>query len=151
MLCEEKQWVQGLKKIGILRLLDVPHFGRSLEINARVKKLINTMHGGNLWSDVKVDISTQLISMITGFPIKGEDLEWLFTKESEKNIAPKLYEKYQTTWGIMGIVISQINDDMVKFVAQIMHHKLLRKCRRDQFSTGALTAVEMCVVLSLGF
>ena len=109
--------MQGLKKLGILIFLDIPHFGRSLEVNACVKKLITIVHGGNLWLDVKVEITTQLISRITRFPIKGEDPEWLFSKESEKIIVPDLYEKYQTMWGTRGILNNQINDDTVKFSA----------------------------------
>ena len=55
------------------------------------------VHGGNLWLDVKFEIIAQLMSWITGFPIKGEDLERLVAKESEKILVLDLYEKYQTT------------------------------------------------------
>lgn len=54
------------------------------------------MHGENLWLDVKVDITVQLISRIIGLLIQGEGLEPLFAKESEKVFAPDLCEKYDT-------------------------------------------------------
>ena len=37
--------------------------------------------------DKKVEITVQLISKITGFPIQGEDPKPLFSKENEKSIA----------------------------------------------------------------
>lgn len=96
MVYEDQEWVQGLKKLGILRLLNIPHFGINPEVNAHVKQLLTCIHGGNLWLDSKVEIRTQLISWITSFLIQGKDLELLFVKESEKVHVPDLYKKYQT-------------------------------------------------------
>jgi hypothetical protein len=47
ILVEPQSWVVGLEKSGILNLLEIPHFGRSLEINACVKLLLSCIHGGN--------------------------------------------------------------------------------------------------------
>jgi hypothetical protein len=62
ILLETKMWVIGVEKSGILNLLEVPHFGRSLEINAYVKLLFNYVHGGTLWLDPLVLIDTTLIA-----------------------------------------------------------------------------------------
>jgi hypothetical protein len=45
----------------ILYLLEIPHFGRSLEINARVKLLLSFIHGGTLWLAPLISIDTELI------------------------------------------------------------------------------------------
>jgi hypothetical protein len=42
---EPKTWATGLEKSGILNLLQIPHFGRSVEINACVKMLLRCIHG----------------------------------------------------------------------------------------------------------
>ena len=104
------------------------------------------VHWDNFFLDVKVEITTQLISRIIGFPIKGEDPKWLFAKESEKILTLELYEKYQTTRGTRYIVIRQINDDTIKFFANLMTCKLLRKCKKDQCFASVLKVVEICVV-----
>jgi len=51
---KSKQWAQGMEKVGILNLLDIPHFCRSTEINYYVKLLFSFVHGGNLWLEKKI-------------------------------------------------------------------------------------------------
>ena len=125
VLYGEQEWVQGMKKSGPLRLVYIPNFGRSPKVNACVKKILNYVHGGNLWLDIKVEIREQLISSITGLLIQGEDLEQFFAKESEKELAQNMYEKYDTTKGARGFLISKINNDIVKFSSHLMDCKLL--------------------------
>ena len=36
-LLEVKQWAAGLDKAGLLKMLDVPHFGRSTQVTIVVK------------------------------------------------------------------------------------------------------------------
>jgi hypothetical protein len=71
----------GVGKTCILNLLDIPHFGRSAEINICVKLLLICVHGLFLWLDRPVSIDIELIAWITGFPSKGEDPSLLFTKQ----------------------------------------------------------------------
>jgi hypothetical protein len=75
---ETQVWERGLEKSRILNLLEVPHFGRSLEINSCVKLLLNCVHGSTLWLDPPVSIDTALIARITGLSKAGEDLTTLF-------------------------------------------------------------------------
>lgn len=51
ILLEMQMSATRLEKSGILNLLEVPQFGRSLEINACVKLLLSCVHGGTLWLD----------------------------------------------------------------------------------------------------
>lgn len=55
---EKKYWSLGLKELGILRLLDIPNFGRSSEVNACIKQLLSCIHGGTFWMDEEVEITT---------------------------------------------------------------------------------------------
>ena len=123
--------MQGLKKLGILRLLDIPHFGHILEVNAYIKLLLSCVHGRNLCLDMKVEITTQLISEIIELPIQGEDLEHLFKKENEKVKVQEMYKKYGPTRVERGILISIINYYIVKFCTYFMACKLLRKCKNN--------------------
>jgi hypothetical protein len=74
----------GLEKIGILNLLDILHFGRSVEINICVKLLLSCVHGGFIWLDRPVSIDTELIAYITGLSSKGEDPSPFFTEKSKE-------------------------------------------------------------------
>jgi hypothetical protein len=48
IVLEMQVWEIGLKKSGILNLLEVPHFRCSLRINDCVKLLLSCIHGGTL-------------------------------------------------------------------------------------------------------
>jgi hypothetical protein len=71
IVIEPQIWATGLQKEGILNLFDIPHFGRSQEINACVKMLLSCVHGGYMWLDRPVSIDTDLIMHITGLSITG--------------------------------------------------------------------------------
>ena len=68
------QWEIGLEKMGILHLLDLPHFGRGQYTNSCVKQLMEFTHGEDIWLDKFISIDVELIAHITGFPSWGMDL-----------------------------------------------------------------------------
>jgi hypothetical protein len=45
------QWAAGLEKMGILGLLELPHFGRGQYANSCVKQLMAVTHGRDIWLD----------------------------------------------------------------------------------------------------
>ena len=57
-------WIASLQPSGLLNLLQIPHFGRSNEINAVVKVFLSCVHGEHLWLDYRVDITIDLIHRI---------------------------------------------------------------------------------------
>jgi hypothetical protein len=74
--------------MGILDMLDLPHFGRGHNAIACVKKLLVVTHGGDIWLDKPVPITIELISQITGLPIPGMDPTlFLDDKTKEKSLA----------------------------------------------------------------
>ena len=48
-LLEAKEWATGLDRAGLLKMLNVPHFGRSTLVTVVVKKLLVLVHDGHLW------------------------------------------------------------------------------------------------------
>ena len=51
------QWAAGLAKMGILVLLELPHFGRGQYAKNCIKKLMAVTHGEDLWLDKLVSIN----------------------------------------------------------------------------------------------
>jgi hypothetical protein len=120
----------------ILNLLEIPHFGRSKEINICVKLLLSFLHKGFLWLDKVVFIDTQLIAHITRLPLVGEYILPLFTdKTQEKSLAKIMKEKYGTFREVRRLDVTSINDDTIRFVTQVLACMLLRKCRKYQVPT----------------
>ena len=73
-LLEAKQWVAGLDKAGLLKMLNVPHFVHSTQVTVVVKKLLALVHDGQLWiGNYKITINGELIHWITGLPKEGPD------------------------------------------------------------------------------
>jgi len=65
---EPHVWTMGLQKEGIMNHFDIPHFGKSQEINVCVKMFLSCVHGGYMWYDWTISIDTNLIVHITDLP-----------------------------------------------------------------------------------
>ena len=73
-LLEVKQWATVLDQAGLLKMLDVPHFGRSTQVTIVVKQLLALVHDVHLWiGDKKIPINGELIHRITCLPMAGPD------------------------------------------------------------------------------
>jgi hypothetical protein len=100
------KWAIGLDRIGILGLLKIPHFGRGQYAMACIKKLLEVMHGGDVWLDKPIPIIVELIAQITGLPIRGMDPALILdNKSKEKMLAEEMKKKYGTDRGTRGIII----------------------------------------------
>ena len=62
------EWDRGMDQVILVNLLDMPHFGRSKEVNTYVRQLLVCFHGGFMWIDKPYSINVELIALITGFP-----------------------------------------------------------------------------------
>jgi hypothetical protein len=88
---------KGLKRVGILNLFDIPHFGWSNEANACIKFLLTCMHGGYLWLDKPILIDTKPIARIIGLPMQGQDQNSLFAeKKTDRNLSEIMRKKFHT-------------------------------------------------------
>jgi hypothetical protein len=104
-----------LEKADIWNMLEILNFGKSLEINARVKVLLNCVHGGTLWLDPPVSIDIAMIACITRLPKANEDLAILFNKTEERSLSELMKENFQTFRGKRGLDVKNINDINVRF------------------------------------
>jgi hypothetical protein len=111
---------KGLKKSGILNLLEAPHFVHSLEINVCIKLLLNCIHGGTFCLDPLMSIDTTLIAWITRLPKVGDDPTTLFKKEGERALSEAMKDKFHIFRGERGLDVVNINDDSVHFASQVL-------------------------------
>ena len=65
----------------------MPHFGHSILINTRVKKLLVVFHGGFMWLGNPILVDVELIAVITGLPFAGMDPTPLLRKDKKAMIA----------------------------------------------------------------
>ena len=67
-------WVAGLDNAGLLKVLDIPHFGRSIQVTIVAKQLLALVHDGYLSiGDQQIPIDASLINKITGLSMVGPD------------------------------------------------------------------------------
>jgi hypothetical protein len=59
----------------ILNVMKILHFGRHQEVNACIKILILSFHGGFLWLERCITVDLALIHQITGLSMQGPDLQ----------------------------------------------------------------------------
>jgi hypothetical protein len=145
LIDQSLQWAIGLEKMGILGLLDLPHFGRGKYANGCVKQLLAVTHGGDIWLDNLVSIDVELIAHITGLSSRGMDpTQFLDDKTKEKALAEEMKKKYGTDRGTQGIIIKRINDVATQMATKILACKLLRKCRREEVLAWVVIVAAQC-------
>jgi hypothetical protein len=67
------QWKMNLAQSTFLNVMKIPHFGRHQEVNACVKLLLASYHGGYLWLKCRITIDMALINRIIGLSMQGPD------------------------------------------------------------------------------
>lgn len=106
-----QQWDIGLELLGITQLLDVPHFGCSMYITNYVKTLLSVVHGGYLWLKPPVSIDAELIHIITGIPMVGEDPSLLFAdKMNDRVFVAQISAEHNLRRGNRGLLVCNIED-----------------------------------------
>lgn len=95
-ILEPHQWSQGLRRLVLLNMLNVPHFGRSTSNTSCVQQLLISVHDGCLWLGKRILIDEMLIRRITGFPYQGKDpAEEFVGKKKDKAVAQTMKDKYK--------------------------------------------------------
>jgi hypothetical protein len=118
------QWENGL--VGILGLLDLPHFGQGQCATTCIKKLLAVTHGGHIWLDNPVHITVDIMTQIIGLPIQGMDPTlFLDDKTKEKMIEEEMKKKYGITRGTRGIIVKRINNAIVIGYIGKCGHKMI--------------------------
>jgi hypothetical protein len=60
-------------------------------------------------------------------------------QKKEKSLVEEMKTKYDTERGTCIIIIKWIRDIATKMASKIMSYKLLKKCRKEEVSTGVVT------------
>jgi hypothetical protein len=68
-----QKWIMNLTQSNFLNVMKIPHFDRHQEVNACVKLLLASYHGGYLWLNHRITIDPMLINRITGLSMQGPD------------------------------------------------------------------------------
>jgi hypothetical protein len=125
--------------------LKLPHFGRGQYATTCIKQLLAIMHGGDIWLDKPVLITFELITQITGLPIRGMDPALILDdKSKEKTLAEEMKNKYSTARGTRGIIIKWINNIDTQLGINNLACKLLRKCHKDKVLVGVIVVAAQC-------
>jgi hypothetical protein len=65
--------MMNLEQSTLLTIMKIPHFDRHQEVNACVKLLLASYHGGYLWVNRRIIVDLALINRITGLSMQGPD------------------------------------------------------------------------------
>ena len=88
------------------------------------------MHEGFLWLDRKVDLNVHLIHRIMRLSKRGSDLAKHFVgKELDRQTTECMKRLYNIQKGGREFDAVIIEDDIVRFIVQLLAKRLLRTCR----------------------
>lgn len=95
-----QDWIAKLALSGLLKLLRIPHFSHSPEINTVAKLLLSYVRDGYLWLEGKINLNIDVIHRITGLSKVGDDSGAHFVgKKLDRKLAAKLTREMKLTKG----------------------------------------------------
>ena len=124
-------WAAGLDNAGLLKVLDIPHFGRGIQVTIVAKQLLALVHDGYLWiGDQQIPIDATLINKITGLSMAGPDPGDEFpSKHEDTKLAQTMKERFVLTKGKQGYHTSAIQEQPIHIAAELLAYKIIQKCR----------------------
>ena len=132
-------WIANLASSGLLKLLKIPHFGRSLEVNVIIKILLFCVHEDYLWLESKIDLNIDVIHRITGLSKIGDDSSVHFVgKKSNCKLAAKITQQFNLKKGTKAYDSVDTEDYTIRFTVQLLARQVLRKCRPNEVLAGAI-------------
>jgi hypothetical protein len=102
-----QEWAHPLRQVGILPLIDCPHFGHSGIVTLCIHLLLTQIHGGYLWLGGKYLVDEATIHRVTGLPMQGDEPEKSLTAKDVSQ--QEIYDTYNAHHGRRGVLISEIN------------------------------------------
>lgn len=126
---DPRKWVKGVDKVGLLNMLQVPHYNRTPITMVVIKQLLCLLHDGCLWLEDSIPITDILIHRITQLPHSGENSAISFGgKTGERNLAKAMKDKFKHAKKPHSYAITSIVDLAVKVATQILAGNIMRKC-----------------------
>jgi len=71
---QPQKWLHGVEEVGLLHLLWILHFHRSLTTIFVIRQLLCLVHERYLWLEEPIPITAELIHRISNLPYMGRDL-----------------------------------------------------------------------------
>jgi hypothetical protein len=141
-----QQWMMNLAQSTFLNVMKIPHFDRHQEVNACVKLLLASYHGGYLWLDHRITVDPVLINRITGLSMQGPDPhEYYPGKTADRALAQKIKEAYgDVEKGARGYKVASIESGAVCLACQLIAGKLVCKNRPTQVSGFVVDLAGKC-------
>lgn len=134
-----QEWIEKLAPSGFLKLLRIPHFDRSPEVNGVLKLLLSCIHDGYLWLEVKIDLNIDVIHRFTGLSKVGNDPGTHFAgKKLDHKLAAKLNKELKLAKGTRAYDSADIQDHALWFTVQLLARPILRKCIPNEVTVGAI-------------
>lgn len=95
----------------MLKLLKIPHFGRSLEVYIVVKLSLSCVHDGYIWLESKININVDVIHRIMSLRKIGDDPSVHFVgKKIDRKLAGKLTQQLDLKIGTKAYDSTNIED-----------------------------------------
>jgi hypothetical protein len=142
-----QQWTMNLAQSTLLNVMKVLHFGRHQEVNACVKLLLASYHGGYMWLDHRIIVDPALINRIIGLSMQGPDPhEYYPGKTADHALAQKIKEAYgDVEKGVRGYKVASIESGIVCLTCQLIARKLVCKNRLTQVFGFVVDLTGKCV------
>jgi hypothetical protein len=131
-----QQWMMNLTHSTLLNVVKVPHFDRHQEVNACVKLLLASYHGGYLWLYCRITVDPTLINRITRLSMQGPDPHDYYPgKTTDHALAQKIKEAYGgVEKGARGYKVASIESGAVRLAWKLIAGKMVCKNRPTQVS-----------------
>jgi hypothetical protein len=142
-----QQWTMNLTQSTLLNVMKIPHFGRHQEVNACVKLLLVSYHGGYLWLNQHITIDPAMINQITGLSMQGPDPQDYYPgKTTDHTLSQNIKEAYgNVEKGMQGYKVTSIDSGTVCLTCHMIVGKLVRKNRLMQVFGFVVDLVGKCV------
>jgi hypothetical protein len=110
-----QQWTMNLALSTSLNVMKISHFGRHQEVNACVKLLLPSYHGGYMWLERRITVDPALINRIIVPSMQGPDPhEYYPGKTADHTLAQNIKEAYgDVEKGTRGYKVASIESGAV--------------------------------------
>jgi hypothetical protein len=142
-----QQWTMNLVQSTLLNVMKIPHFGKHHEVNAYVKLLLASYHGGYFWLNKRIRIDQMLFNQIIELSMQGPGPQDYYPRKTvDCALSQKIKEAYGNVEKVTrGYKVTSINNGIVHLACQMIARKLVRKNRSTQVSSFVVDLAGKCV------
>jgi hypothetical protein len=141
-----QQWTMNLAQSTLINVMKIPHFDRHQKVNACVKLLPASYHGGYLWLNHCITVDPTLINQIIRFSMQGPDPHDYYPRRTaDRALSQKIKEAYgNVEKGVRGYKVASIESGSVRLTYQLIARKLVCKNRPTQVSAFVVDLTGKC-------